>query len=186
MEFVLGLPKIFRKHDSALVVVDRFSKMAYFLPCFCTSDAYRVAKLFFDGIVKLHGLLKTIMFDRDVKFTSYFWKTLWHMLGTKLKFSTAFHPQTDGQTEVMNRSLGNLLRTLVGEHIGRNLKLSIAEFAYNSSVNRTIGKSLHEIVYGFRSRQPIDLILMLDHYSLSLHPPLPRICMSCKKSSVIN
>ena len=89
-------------------------------------------------------------------------------LGTKLKFSTAFHPQTDGQTEIVNRSLKNLLRTLVGEHIGSwDLKLSVVEFAYNSSVNRTIGKSLHEIMYGFRRRQPIDLIHIVDYYRVS-------------------
>jgi len=90
------------------------------------------------------------------------------MLDTKLKFSTAFHPQTDGQTEVVNRSLGNLLRTLVGEHIGSwDLKLSIDKFAYNSSVNRTTDRSPHEIVYGFRFRQPIHLIPMVDHYRVS-------------------
>ena len=90
------------------------------------------------------------------------------MLGTKLKFSTAFHPQTDGQTEVVNRSLRNLLRALVGEHIGsRDLKLSIVEITYNSSVNRITGKSPHEIVYGFRPRQPIDLLPMVDHHRAS-------------------
>ena len=94
------------------------------------------------------------------------------MLGTRLKFSTAVHPQTDGQIEIVNRSLGNLLRTLVGEYIESwDLKLSIAEFAYNSSVNSTTGKSSHEIVYGFRPRQPIDLISMVDHYRVSESAP---------------
>ena len=92
MDFVLGLPRTFRKHDSILVIVDHFSKMAHFLPCSKTSNVSKIAKLYFDEIVKLYGLPKTIVSDRDVRFMNYFWKTLWHLVGTKLKFSTAFHP----------------------------------------------------------------------------------------------
>jgi len=90
--------------------------MAHFIPCTKTTYASRVAKLYFNEIVKLYGLPQTIVSDRDARFTSYFWKTLWHMVGTKLKFSTAYHPQIDGQTEVVNKSLGNLLRCLVSDH----------------------------------------------------------------------
>ena len=142
--------------------------MAHFIPCSQTFDASKVARLFLDQVVKLHGLPKTIVSDRDVRFTSCFWKTLWHLLGTKLKFSTAYHPQTDGQTEVVNRSLGNLLRCLVGENMGNwDLLLPRAEFAYNSSVNRSTGKSPFEIVHGYKPRKPLDLIPLPTHARIS-------------------
>uniref|UniRef100_A0A2N9G4P9 Reverse transcriptase n=1 Tax=Fagus sylvatica TaxID=28930 RepID=A0A2N9G4P9_FAGSY len=168
MDFVLGLPRTLKKHDSIFVVVDRFSKMAHFIPCSKTSDASKIAQLYFDEIVKLYGLPKTIVSDRDVKFMSYFWKTLWHLVGTKLKFSAAYHPQTDGQTEVVNRSLGNLLRCLVGDHARTwDSILPIAQFAYNNSVNRTIGMSPFEVVHGYKARKPLDLLPMSPHVRMS-------------------
>ena len=150
MDFILGLSRTPKRHDSILVVVDHFSKMAHFIPCAKTSDASNVAALFYREVVRLHGLPKTIVSYRNVRFTSYFWKTLWHKIGTTLKFSTAYHPQTDGQTEVVNRSVGNLLRCLVGEHPGSwDVGLPTAKFAYNNFVSRSTGKSPFEVVYGY-------------------------------------
>jgi hypothetical protein len=168
MDFVMGLPKTVRGNDSICVVVDRFSKMAHFLPCAKTFDASRVAVLFFSEVVRLHGLPTSIVSDRDVRFVSYFWKTLWAKMGTKLKFSSAFHPQTDGQTEVVNRSLGNLLRCLVTDHHTKwDLLLPHAEFAYNSSINRSTGLSPFEIVTGRRPKVPLDLVSLPCHSRIS-------------------
>jgi hypothetical protein len=158
MDFVLGLPKTISGHDSICVVVDRFSEMAHFLPCAKKFDASRVVALFFAEIVRLHGVPASIVSDRDVRFVSYFWKMLWVKMGTRLKFSNTFHPQTDGQTEVVNRSLGNLLRCLITDHHATwDLLLPHAEFAYNNYVHQSTGLSPFEIVTGRRPQVPLDL-----------------------------
>eukprot|EP00253_Pinus_taeda_P034317 PITA_34317 len=105
MDFIIGLPKSKKGNDSIMVVVDKLSKSANFIPVQSTYRATQVANIFMQNIFRLHGLPKTIISDRDVKFTSAFWRTLFEGLGTQLSFSTAYHLQTDGQTE------------RVGEHV---------------------------------------------------------------------
>jgi hypothetical protein len=172
MDFVLGLPRTKRGRDIIFVVVDCFSKMAHFIPCHKSDNASHVADLFFTKIVHLHGVPNTIISDRDAKLLSHFWRILWFKLGTKLLFSTTCHPQTDGQTEVINRTLSTMLRAI----LKTNLKLweeclPHIEFAYNRSVHFTMKVSTFQVVYGFNPHAPIDLL------------PLPPLEMTCFDAS---
>ncbi|KAL9998370.1 putative nucleotidyltransferase, Ribonuclease H [Helianthus debilis subsp. tardiflorus] len=144
-----------------MVVVDRFSKMAHFVACHTTYDAVLVATLYFREIVRLHGVPKTMVCDRDVKFLSHFWVTLWRKMGTTLKFSTSSHPQTDGQTEVTNRTIGTLLRTLIKTNLKKwDELLPQAEFAYNRASRKTTAHSPFMVVYGLNPHTPLDLAVL--------------------------
>ena len=116
--------------------------MMHFIPCKKTTNAVHVAQLFFCEIYSLHSLPSSIASNRDAQFLSHFWRSLWKMVNTLLDFSNAYHPQTYGQTEVMNRSLGDLLCCLMGEHAKSwDQKLCQAEFAHNHAINRNTGLS---------------------------------------------
>jgi hypothetical protein len=171
MDFVLGLPRT-KRRDSIFVVVDHFSKMAHFIPCHKSDNASHAVDLFFTEIVRLHGVPNTIVSDRGAKLLSHFWRTLWFKLGTKLLFSTTCHPQTDGQTEFVNRTLSTILWAV----LKTNLKLweeclPHIEFAYNRSVHSMMKVSPFQVVYGFNPCAPIDLL------------PLPSLKMTCFDAS---
>ncbi|KAH9792392.1 hypothetical protein KPL71_004095 [Citrus sinensis] len=113
MDFVSGLPRSRRGCDCIWVIVDRLTKSAHFLARKSTDNVGQLAKLFIKEIVRLHGVPVSIVSDRDPLFTSRFWASLHKELGTKLRFSTAFHPQTDGQSERTIQTLEDMLRACV-------------------------------------------------------------------------
>jgi hypothetical protein len=159
MDFVMGFPPTSRRSDSIMVVVDWFSKMAHFVACKKVHDASSIVGLYFKDIYKLHGLPSSIVSNRDSKFLAHFWRTLWKKLGTNLNYSTSFHPQTDGQTEVVNRSLGNLLHCLIKENPREwGAILPLAKFSFNASINRTTQSSTFEVVYGLQPAGVADLL----------------------------
>lgn len=137
--------------------------MVHFIPCKRTTDAVRVAQLFFAKIYRFHGLPESIFSDRDTRFLSHFWRSLWKLMRTSLDMSTAYHPQSDGQTKVVNHSLGNMLRALIGDNIKAwESRLCQAEFAHNHAVNRSSGFSPFNVVYGVLPRCPLDLAPLPD------------------------
>jgi hypothetical protein len=135
--------------------------MAHFIPCQKTNDATHIANLYFIELVRLHGFPRSIVSNMDTKFVGHFWRNLWKRLGTNLSFSSTYHPQTYGKTEVVNKSLGNLLRSLVTEK-GRQWDQipTQAKFAFNNSLNRSTWKSPFAILYGIQPRGIIELIDM--------------------------
>jgi hypothetical protein len=163
VDFLLGLPHTQKGNDSIFVVIDRFSKMVHFIACKKTTDAVNVAQLYFRQVYQLYGLPLSIVFDHNMRFLSHFWRCLWQLSHTKLDFRSAYHPQTDGQTEVVNRSLGALLRSLVGENLKSwDQQLYQAEFTFNQSINQSTGLSPFTIIYGGNSRTPLDIVPLPD------------------------
>ena len=156
MDFIIGLPKTTNGFDAIWVIIDRLTKSAHFLPIRVTSSMEQLAELYVQEVVRLHGVPRSIISDRDSRFTSHFWKSVQAAMGTKLKFSTAFHPQTDGQTERTNQTLEDMLRACALDFKGSWCKfLPLAEFAYNNSYQATIGMAPYEALYGRRCRSPI-------------------------------
>ncbi|CAH9066939.1 unnamed protein product, partial [Cuscuta europaea] len=141
MDFIEGLPKSQGK-DTILVGVDRLSKYAHFILLTHPFSTNTVAKAYMDNVFKLHGIPKTIVCDRDKIFCQ------------DLLLSTAYHPQTDGQTEIVNKGLETYLRCMTGENPKEWAAwIPLAEWWYNTNYHSAIGKTPYEVVYG----QPLDI-----------------------------
>ncbi|GBG62444.1 hypothetical protein CBR_g30764 [Chara braunii] len=159
MDFIGPLrPPTPRGHDAILVVVDRFTKRARFVPCRYVISAREVADIVFDRVVRDHGLPLSIIFDRDPRFTSRFWRRLHKVYGTQLRFSSSYHPQTDGQTEITNRTLGDILRKIVRDDQQWDLHFAHAEIAYNHAVSPATGMSPYYCDLGYHPRVLADFL----------------------------
>ena len=153
LDFIEGLPNSDR-HNALLVVVDKFTKYGHFIPLTHPFTALQIAQLFMSNVYKLHGLPKAIISDRDRIFTSAVWQELFRLSDTKLMMSSAYHPQTDGQTERLNQSLEAFLRCTVHSCPKQWSKwISVAEFWYNTTTHTALGKSPFEVLYGYSPRQ---------------------------------
>ncbi len=156
MDLITQLPRTTLGHDAILVVVEKCSKLSHYVPTVTEISAPGLATIFIDNVVKLHGLPSNIISDRDPRFTSLFWKSLWKQLGTQLSMSTAFHPQSDGQTERQNRTLEQSLRAYTNYNQNDwDTHLSILELAHNNSVQASTGYSPLFLCTGQHPRMPI-------------------------------
>nr|ABC94893.1 polyprotein [Oryza australiensis] len=156
MDFIVGLPKTATGYDSIWVIVDRLTKTARFITVKTNYNSAKLAELYMSRIVCLHGVPKRIISDRGTQFTSHFWSKVHEALGSHLAFSTAYHPQTDGQTERTNQVLEDMLRACALDFTKDWEKcLPYAEFSYNNSYQASLKMSPNEALFGRRCRTPL-------------------------------
>jgi hypothetical protein len=161
-DFITDLPKSAKGNSAILVVVDRFSKGAHFIPCTSKETAESTAQLFLENVWTLHGFPRTTVSDRGKEFNSNFMRRLYELLGIKPQFSTAYHPQTDGQTERINAWLEEFLRCYVDARQSNwEQLLPAAEFAYNQHQSASTGLSPFEVWYG----EPLKFSPSIPHDS---------------------
>ncbi|KAL8108994.1 hypothetical protein AgCh_025188 [Apium graveolens] len=156
MDFVVGLPKTRANHDAIWVIIDRLTKSAHFLPINERYSLERLVKLYLDEIVTKYGVHVSIVSDRDPRFNSRFWTKFQECLGMKLNMSTAYHPQTDGQSERTIQTIEDMLRVCVLDFKGNwDEHLPLIEFSYNNSYHASIGMPPYEALYGRKCRSPL-------------------------------
>ena len=156
MDFVTHLPRTQQKHDAVWVIVNRLMKSAHFLAVRMTFTLERFCQLYIREIVRLHGVPVSIVSDRDPRFREHFWKSFQKAMGTRLTMSTAFHPQTDDQSERTIQVLEDMLRACFLDHKGSwEEHLPLVEFAYNNSYQVSIQMAPYEALYGRPCRSPL-------------------------------
>ncbi|KAI3825126.1 hypothetical protein L1987_06602 [Smallanthus sonchifolius] len=156
MDFITKLPKTSSGYDTIWVIVDRLTKSAHFLPIKETEKTEKLAKLYIKEIMDRHGVPISIISDRDSRFVSRIWKSLQEAMGTRLDLSTAYHPQTDGQSERTIQTLEDMLRACVIDFGGNwDTHLPLAEFSYNNSYHTSIKAAPFEALYGRKCRSPL-------------------------------
>lgn len=155
MDFITKLPRTSHGYDTIWVVVDRLTKSARFIPVKESFFVDKLAEVYIDEVVKFHGVPTSIISDRDSRFTSRFWQSFQKQLGSKILLSTAYHPQTDGQSERTIQTLEDMLRACVIEFGGCwDKHLSLAEFSYNNNYHSSIKMAPYEALYGTPCRTP--------------------------------
>ncbi|GJU57706.1 hypothetical protein Tco_1235472 [Tanacetum coccineum] len=156
MDFITKLPKTAAGFDSIWVIVDRLTKSAHFLPMRETDSTEKLTRLYMKEIVARHGIPVSIISDHDSHFTSRVWQSLHKALGTQLDLSTAYHPQTDGQSERTIQTLEDMLRACVIDfRNGWDRHLPLVEFSYNNSYHTSIKAAPFEALYGRKCRSPV-------------------------------
>ncbi|GJU35292.1 putative reverse transcriptase domain-containing protein [Tanacetum coccineum] len=156
MDFVTKLPKSPQGHDTIWVIVDRLTKSAIFTPMRETDSMEKLARLYIKEVVARHGIPVSIICDRDPRFASRFWRSLQKALGTSLDMSTAYHPETDGQSERTIQTLEDMLRACVIDFGNGWIKhLPLVEFSYNNSYHASIKAAPFEALYGRKCRSPV-------------------------------
>jgi hypothetical protein len=149
MEFIVGLPRTHAGYDSIWVIVDRLTKVAHFIPVKTTYSGAKLAELYMSRILCLHGVPKKTVSDRGSQFTPMFWEKLHESMDTKLNFSSAYHPLTDGQTKRTNQILEDMLRACAMNY-GKSWAKSLPyiEFSYNNNYQASIEMAPFEALYG--------------------------------------
>ena len=156
MDFVVGLPRTQAGFDRVCVIVDQLTKTSHFLSFKTRWSVSKLAELFISEIVRLHGVSISIMSDRDPRFTSHFWRSFQEALGTELHMSSAYHPQSDRQSERTIQTLEDMLRACCLDWKGSWIEYApLAEFVYNNNYQTSIGMAPFEALYGHPCMSPL-------------------------------